>query len=78
MKTAISIPDPIFAQAEQLAARMKISRSKLYVIALQKLLQEHHQEHITDQINDYIRDHGQPIDEVFVNSGLRELRQIEW
>jgi len=34
MKTAISIPDDLFATAEQLAARFGVSRSELYVTAL--------------------------------------------
>lgn len=57
---------------------MKVSRSKLYVIALQKLIDEHRQENITDKINEYINKYGQPVDEVFLNAGLRDLRKIEW
>jgi len=34
MKTAISLPDPVFRSAEQLAARLGISRSELYCRAI--------------------------------------------
>jgi metal-responsive CopG/Arc/MetJ family transcriptional regulator len=34
VKTAISIPDPIFKEAEQLAKQRGVSRSELYTLAL--------------------------------------------
>jgi metal-responsive CopG/Arc/MetJ family transcriptional regulator len=36
MKTAISIPDDVFAAAERLARRLKKSRSELYSRALRE------------------------------------------
>lgn len=39
-KTAISIPQDVFDQAEQIAADMGISRSELYTRALRRLLRE--------------------------------------
>lgn len=38
MKTAISLPDNLFARAEQLAARRGISRSQLYAEAIAHLI----------------------------------------
>ena len=38
MKTAVSIPDPLFAAADELAARLGISRSELYARALAREL----------------------------------------
>jgi len=35
MKTAISLPDDVFEEAERLASRLKVSRSELYAQALQ-------------------------------------------
>ena len=43
MKTAISIPDPVFRSAERLAARLGLSRSELYCRALKDLLARHDQ-----------------------------------
>ena len=43
MKTAISLPDPIFHSAERLAARLGISRSELYRRAIETLLERHDQ-----------------------------------
>ncbi len=38
MKTAISIPDELFEQAERAARRLDVSRSELYVAALRAYL----------------------------------------
>jgi metal-responsive CopG/Arc/MetJ family transcriptional regulator len=44
MKTAISIPDPLFERAEALARRMRLSRSELYATALRAFVEDHDQE----------------------------------
>ena len=41
MKTAISIPDPLFKKAEDLARRLHLSRSQLYASALRALVDAH-------------------------------------
>ncbi|MBF0236092.1 MAG: hypothetical protein HQM12_00185 [SAR324 cluster bacterium] len=52
MKTAISIPDPIFESAEQLAKRMGISRSELYAKAVLVFVGQHSEEDITNKLNE--------------------------
>jgi len=51
MKTAISLPDPVFRSAEQLAARLGISRSELYCRAIRDLLARHDDAAITQQLD---------------------------
>lgn len=51
MKTAISIPDPLFDAAERLASQLGISRSELFQIAVKALLDEHEGEGITEALN---------------------------
>lgn len=51
MKTAISIPDEIFEEAESLAQQQGLSRSQLYVAALAAYLKAHRGDHITEQLN---------------------------
>ena len=41
MKTAISLPDPLFEQAEELARRLNLSRSELYATALRLFVEDH-------------------------------------
>ena len=78
MKTAISLPDTVFQEADVLASQMNISRSQLYVMALEKFIKEHQKNDITEQVNDYIDKHGQPIDPVFLTSAHRDMRKVEW
>ena len=47
MKTAVSIPDPVFRSADELAARLRISRSELYSRALAAMVDEHRESLIT-------------------------------
>lgn len=51
MKTAISIPDKVFEAAEKAAKRLGVSRSELYVNAIQEYLAQHSDEHVTEELN---------------------------
>ncbi|NNF06008.1 MAG: ribbon-helix-helix protein, CopG family [Candidatus Eisenbacteria bacterium] len=51
MKTAISLPDELFRRAEQLAKRMRVSRSELYQRALAAFLERHSDEKVTEALN---------------------------
>ena len=51
MKTAVSIPDQVFESAEKLAARLGVSRSRLYAKALASLVEKHREDLITSQLN---------------------------
>ncbi len=51
MKTAVSIPDRVFRSAENLAARLGVSRSRLYAQALASLIEKHREDLITSQLN---------------------------
>jgi metal-responsive CopG/Arc/MetJ family transcriptional regulator len=52
MKTAVSVPDRVFHSAEQLAARLGISRSELYSKALAALVAKHRDDVITARLNE--------------------------
>jgi metal-responsive CopG/Arc/MetJ family transcriptional regulator len=47
MKTAISVPDPLFEAADRLAHRLGVSRSELYAKAMAAFLERHRQEGVT-------------------------------
>jgi metal-responsive CopG/Arc/MetJ family transcriptional regulator len=51
MKTAISIPDDLFADAEQLARELKKSRSRLYGDAVREYVARHSAEGITEALD---------------------------
>ena len=52
MKTAISIPDPIFKAAEKLARRLGFSRSELYTKAVSEYIQKHRNDKVTEKLDD--------------------------
>ncbi|HXK20593.1 MAG TPA: hypothetical protein VNG33_22435 [Polyangiaceae bacterium] len=51
MKTAISIPDPIFRRAEAAAKRLGVSRSELFTLAAVEFLKAHPAEDVTASYN---------------------------
>ena len=51
MKTAVSLPDPVFRSADRLAARLGVSRSELYCRAIKELLARHEDAAVTEQLD---------------------------
>ena len=51
MKTAVSIPDPIFRAAEREAKRQKVSRSRLYAEAVSAYLQSRRDKGIKEALD---------------------------
>jgi metal-responsive CopG/Arc/MetJ family transcriptional regulator len=51
MKTAISIPDETYAQAEDRAAQLGLSRSEFFTRAIRRYLEQLDAESVTDQID---------------------------
>ena len=77
MKTAISIPDRVFFEAEKTAQYLGISRSALYLNALMEYLKKTNRKNITQKLNevyddpDYYKEF-EPISNVALES-IREL-----
>lgn len=51
MKTAVSIPDEVFASADSLAKRLGVSRSELYACALSEFVAKHQAARVTERLN---------------------------
>lgn len=51
MKTAISIPDPLFKAAERAAKRQKVSRSRFYAQAVASYLKAHREKEIKERLD---------------------------
>lgn len=51
MKTAISIPDPVFAAAEKLARRLGISRSQLYSTAIDAFIEKYRYSGVSERLD---------------------------
>jgi len=52
MKTAISLPDNLFKEAERLARRQRKSRSRLYSDAIAEYVARHDPDWITQKLNE--------------------------
>jgi len=64
MKTAISIPDHLFEEAEETARKLGLSRSELYRQAVEAFLEAHRREGVTAQLNEVYADRESSLDPV--------------
>ena len=78
MKTAISLPDDVFRDAELLAKRLKKSRSKLYMEAVAEYLARHEPEAITDALNQLARKLDTRLDRATSAATTSMLEGSEW
>jgi hypothetical protein len=56
VKTAVSVPDDVFAQADRLASVQGVSRSELYTRALRSYIASQVPDDVTQRINDVVKD----------------------
>jgi predicted transcriptional regulator len=78
MKTAVSVPDEVFTEAEILAKRLKISRSELYTKALSEYVSKHTPDSVTDSVDRVCADIGDGPDQVLQRAARKLLRNVEW
>jgi adenine-specific DNA methylase len=80
MKTAVSLPDKVFYAAEKQAEYMGISRSALYLNAINEYLAKNDKSWITKKLNEV---YGDPANENYLNefepmmnASLETLREL--
>ncbi len=78
MKTAISIPDHVYAEAERLSRRLKKSRSKVYTEAVTEYLARHDPEDVTEAKNKVCDAVDTRPDPAVSAAAKRTLLQVEW
>jgi metal-responsive CopG/Arc/MetJ family transcriptional regulator len=78
MKTAISLPDSVFEQAESLAQRLGLSRSELYTKAIHAYLQKYNREQILEQLNQVYSDESSQLDPAVAKMQLMSLPAEDW
>jgi hypothetical protein len=76
MKTAISLPDQVFYEAEATAHYMGIPRSRLYLNALLEYLEKNNRKKITEKLNEVYTDDYYKEFEAIENAGLESIREI--
>ena len=78
MKTAISIPDPVFRAADRLARRLHMSRSRLYAVAVERFVQANDDAAITAKLNEVYATESSALDPVLQSIQARSISKNEW
>lgn len=81
VKTAISIDKSLFAQANALARKMKVSRSRLFVIALEDFIREQENRELLEKINAVFADEPDESEKTLrrkVRKSHRRLIEGQW
>lgn len=78
MKVAVSIPDPIFAEAEQLARRLRLKRSEVYARALAAYVGARTPDQVTEAINAVVDEVGAKPDAFTKAAARRALERTDW
>ena len=78
MKTAVSVPDQIYASAEMLAKQFGTSRSQLYTLALKNYLKQHSHEGVTKRLDAVYAGKPSELDPVLKRLQNRSLSREQW
>ncbi len=78
MKTAVSIPDDLFAAAQKLAQRTRRSRSRVFSDALKEYVARHAPDDVTDAMDRVCAEIGGEPDRFVAAASHRALKRIEW
>ena len=78
MKTAVSIPDDVFEDAERLASRLHTSRSQLYARALAEFVARHDDDEVTSRMDQAVREAGGEAGGFVQAAAQHSLKRVEW
>jgi metal-responsive CopG/Arc/MetJ family transcriptional regulator len=78
MKTAISVPDTVFAAADALAKKLGMSRSELYAVAVEEYVAKHRDTDVTARLNAVCDEVDTGLDPAMRAAAARTLRRNEW
>jgi predicted transcriptional regulator len=78
MKIAVSVPDDVFEEAEQLARRTKRSRSEVYSRALAEYVARHAPDRVTEAMDRALSEIGEPADQFVHVASRRALKRTDW
>jgi metal-responsive CopG/Arc/MetJ family transcriptional regulator len=76
VKTAISLQESLFEQVEALAHEMKVSRSRLFVLALEDYLRRHQNLQLLDRINQAYHDAPDAAEQERLRDIRRQHRKV--
>jgi metal-responsive CopG/Arc/MetJ family transcriptional regulator len=78
MKTAISLPDAVFTEAEALAKQLGLSRSELYSRALQAFLGKYDRQQMLSKLNEVYAVESSDLDLELAKMQSASLAHEDW
>jgi metal-responsive CopG/Arc/MetJ family transcriptional regulator len=78
MKTAVSIPNEVFEEADRLAGRLGKTRSQLYTEALVEFLTRHDPDVVTARLNEVLGSISSHGDRLVKETSRSILERVEW
>ena len=78
MKTAVSIPDPLYRRAEEFARRLGKSRSQVYREALADYLARRETDSVTSSLDELVEELGTGVDDWTVEASRQALERGDW
>jgi metal-responsive CopG/Arc/MetJ family transcriptional regulator len=78
MKTAVSVPDDLFRQAESAARRLRVSRSQLYARAISESLERWQTNATTERLNEVYSRRAAKVDPALQRAQLKSLDKGAW
>lgn len=78
MKVAVSIPDPIFEAAEQLAKERNIPRSQIFAEALSTYLELRNSESVTALLNEIYGRESSNVDKSLIKAQFDAINHEAW
>ena len=78
MKTAVSLPDPLFEAADGLAQELGISRSELYARALAAFLKAHDQGTVTQALDRVYAEEDSVLEPALVHLQSAAISREDW
>jgi len=78
VKTAVSLPDDLFRQAEAAARQLRISRSQFYATAISEFLERCQSSKVTERLNEVYSHELAKLDPAFQLAQLKSLQEDSW
>lgn len=78
MKTAVSLPDDLFARAESLANRLGLTRSGLYAAAIEDFIARHQAKRVAERLDAVYASELSDVDVPIASAQRRVLKRADW
>jgi metal-responsive CopG/Arc/MetJ family transcriptional regulator len=82
VKTAVSLPEALFSKVDKLAHEMKVTRSRVFALALENFLREYQDQRLFEQINAAYQDEpeteAERVGQKQIQRQHRRMAEGEW